>query len=639
MSTPIVDFESGSVTQTGWTNESTIYSIASDQSATGTYSAKHTTADSFAYGYYTTSSDSNSGNCRVTASLRATYSGGTGFRLGCFLRGSGATTNGGSHYMAYLNVSAGLQLWRRNAGVLTQLGSTVGSSSTFASNIWYRCVFQVTSADVLTIQVQRLSDLQWLNSSGTWVDDSTAATVAVSYDDNASGSKITGTGKHGALVVLVAGTTGGSTWVDDVHVDYFTTTESARIDADDADVFFSPWAWRPSGSGATAKKTTATTGNYLKTVFTGDTASLLVDTSGYGGLATIHTKNPVIKYSIDGAPFVSRHVYSSDMATGIPLKGITGTGSHTLELFFAASTSTDDDWTTPENALIVSGLRLGTSYDVSTPTLRPNRTLFYGDSITRGAAAAQTSSSIPATDTRSITDGRLAYTAATAQAMDSEYGVVAFSGQGWTVASAGNAPDFESTWDEYSNGQSRLSTGLLTPEPDHIFIVQGTNDSAATDADVTNAVYNTGSNTGTLKSIRAAAGAAKMFLVVPFGQFKATAIEDGFDDYQADDSDSDTFLIDLGTAASLGLTDASRTGASVYSYDTLHPDQSTHGRLGAMLAAEAIQAMAVFPTQADVDSGVIYGPTGSEYTGSLVGGGGGGLVAPIISGNGGLIIR
>lgn len=585
---PVIDFENDSVAPTGWTNESSVWSLAIDQKASGLHAAKHTTVNSTPYGVFTSGNDSNSGACRVSASVRGTATTATDLRLLICLRQSGASLAAGTHYRCYMNFNAGLQLFRTVSGTPTQIGSTVGSSSTFAKDVWYRFVCQITSATVITLRVQRLTDLQWLNSSGTWVTDTTAATVALTVDDDASGSKITGVGAHGAGGLIVAGATSAAIWVDDIQVDYFTSAETATANADSASVFYSPWAWRLTGSGASAKQITADTGNYFKTKFTGNACALYFDTSNYGSMTAKHTTNPEIAYSIDGKKRRHRTIYDSDMITGVRLHDddIVGTGTHTLQVWFKASTSTDDNWTTPVNSLIFTGFRLGTTYALASPDLLTYRLLCFGDSITRGAASAPKYASVPATDTRSITDGALSYVHAIAERLDAEVGIVGKSGQGYTVVGSGNVPSFVNAWDFYSDSQSRLSTGLLVPEPDFITINEGTNESAVADATVTAAIHTATANTGVLKDIRAAAGAdAWMFVIVPFGQIKVTAITDAVDDYQADNpSDTKLVSINLGTDMSVGLTDTTRAGSSLWAYDGLHPNQYRHAQLGELVA-------------------------------------------------------
>lgn len=585
---PVLDFENDSVAPTGWTNESSAWSLSTAQKSAGRYSATMTTADSTPYALVTSSDDSNSGSTMVTATMRGTAGTSTTIRLLLLIRHTGASTTGGSNYMGYLNFNAGLQLYRRNAGALTQLGSTVGTSSTFAKDVWYRATLRETSANVFAFRVQRLSDLQWLNSSGTWVTDSTASTIALTYDDSASGSKLTGVGKHGAGGLITTGATSAAVWIDDIQVDQFYTSESVTANADSASVFFSPYAWRTSGSGASAKQICANTGNYFKTKFTGNSCNLYFDTSNYGSMTAKHTTNPEISYSVDGKRRRNRVLYDSDMVTGVRIHDddIIGTGTHTLQVWYKASTSTDDSWTTPVNSVIFSGFRLGTGYALASPDLRTNRMYVGGDSITRGAAVLQEYASVAATDTRSITDGALSYVHAIAERLDAEVGVIGFSGQGWSTTGSGNAPSFADAWDFYSSGQSRLSGGLLSPAPDFVLINHGTNDSGVADATLTAAIHNTSGNTGVVKDIRAAAGTdAWIFVLIPFGEIKETAITDAMTDYAADNpSDTKTELIGLGAGMAVGLTDTTRTSTSLYSYDGLHPNQYRSAQLGELTA-------------------------------------------------------
>jgi hypothetical protein len=91
-----------------------------------------------------------------------------------------------------------------------------------------------------------------------------------------------------------------------------------------------------------------------------------------------------------------------------------------------------------------------------------------------------------------------------ASALDCEYGVVAFGGQGfvkgigYAPASAGT-PNLGGSWDKYDSGHSRLITGRFSPVPDYIFISEGQNDSTNT--------LSPSMVTALVDSVRTAAGA------------------------------------------------------------------------------------------------------------------------------------
>ena len=179
-----------------------------------------------------------------------------------------------------------------------------------------------------------------------------------------------------------------------------------------------------------------------------------------------------------------------------------------------------------------------------------------------------------------------------AAALGARPGIVGISGQGWTNAGAGSEPDVEAAWSLIKSGTSRLSGGLFSPMPDYIAICHGTNDSAASDGAITTAVTNT------LTAIRAAAPDVPIYVILPFGQIKVSAITSGVVAVAGSltsetlweatigtgSTDSDMYLINLGTNASLGIT-GPIASATQQSGDKLHPNEVTVNQLSARVAA------------------------------------------------------
>ena len=189
-----------------------------------------------------------------------------------------------------------------------------------------------------------------------------------------------------------------------------------------------------------------------------------------------------------------------------------------------------------------------------------------------------------------------------------------FGSLGWVVSGAGGVPPFfvpgqeaVNSWDKHFNTANRTFEDL-----DYIFVGHATNDGLRQGAKVISQV--TSAVTGWLAAARAAAGPkTAIFLCVPFGGFGAAnepkgSLKAGFDAYQAAQHDAKAFFIDLGREAAIGLECGawergcvgawgSQAGSSLQGCDGIHPRGGTHaaarhGELGAMLATQAVLALA-----------------------------------------------
>ena len=112
--------------------------------------------------------------------------------------------------------------------------------------------------------------------------------------------------------------------------------------------------------------------------------------------------------------------------------------------------------------------------------------------------------------------------------------------------------------------------GKFSPVPDYVVVNHGTNDRLTADGSVTTAV------TSIVPSIRAAVNTnTPIFVIVPFGQFKASAIIAGVT------ADASTHLLNLGASFANGIDG---NGTSPEASDGFHPFTATDARLGAEVA-------------------------------------------------------
>jgi hypothetical protein len=331
--------------------------------------------------------------------------------------------------------------------------------------------------------------------------------------------------------------------------------QPVQLAYNDANVRWSPFNW----DDRTSYKSTNNPGAYLKLGFTGTSVAVKVDVSAMSGASLAAGSYPIVRTVIDGTSFVDTQLTSA--TTSVSRTGLAA-GSHTLEMYFlAADINNGDRWVTPVNAIRVTGFTLDTGASASAVTARSKTMLFYGDSINEGYLANGTVTTQPAGNNCMTT-----VAPTLAQALDCEYGVVAFSGQGYAQTGNNGVPFFPNAYNLYSSGRSRLVNGLLSPQPDYILVEHGANlPSSVTSAMVQSMIVN----------MRAMAPNAKIFQMVPAGGFARTAITAGF----TAAADANAYLIDLGTSYQTGI---SGTGSgNMYSLDGLHRNPLSNLRAAA----------------------------------------------------------
>jgi lysophospholipase L1-like esterase len=168
--------------------------------------------------------DGNGGDVSQTAKVwfQSGLGANTSDSVGLMVRignGSGTggtpTLSGISEYIGRITGN-GLLLDRQTTNTITNI-QTVGSSSTFATGIWY--VLKVTSVGTtVSVQVQRLSDSQYLNASAAW---QAGQVNAISVTD----ANVVGAGFGG--LKLGADGSGMVAYIDDVSFDTSAATTPA----------------------------------------------------------------------------------------------------------------------------------------------------------------------------------------------------------------------------------------------------------------------------------------------------------------------------------------------------------------------------------------------------------------------------
>jgi hypothetical protein len=355
---------------------------------------------------------------------------------------------------------------------------------------------------------------------------------------------------------------------------YTVNAGPVTITVDDADLFFSPYNWLLSGSSYAQ---TNNTGAYLKTKFTGTSCKLNVSIPA--------TSTPSILYSIDGGAWTRADMTSA--TTQVTLATGLADTTHTLTVIVVFLYHGIDRWSTPTSRLRVTGVVLDGGEDVAAPDLFSGRMLVYADSNGEGFEALGVGT------TQANSDASQAFPILLGWAFGCEVGVVAYASQGYAAATGAPAgvPDLEDAWDFYYDGSSRLSGGLLSPEPDYIFCTMGQNDGSGVQAAVE----------ALISAWRAAAPDAKLVFVAPANLNQASAITAGV----TASADANAFYVTTGEDF---LADES--GANAYG-NANHLNVRGHALYAATVARLAQEEMggggggsAVFPV---IGSAVIRG--------------------------------
>jgi hypothetical protein len=340
--------------------------------------------------------------------------------------------------------------------------------------------------------------------------------------------------------------------------------------------YFSPYGWYSDGGGAlqgnnirggSTYALSNNPGNYFKALFSGTSAALVMDETINSGTM------PVVKWSIDGSAYQTHTLTGSE--TSFSLVSGLASANHTLVLYLVAAAISQDRWNTPAQAIKIKGIQLDSAASLQPLSgdvaQQPANLLCFGDSQTEGL---NVNGSGGATTTQ---DAQLGPCSALGRALGAEYGVVAFSCQGWTVGgcSGSNVPTFPNAWNFFYSSHSRLIGGQLAPAPAFIWELEGINDGGASTSSAVAAW---------LPAIRAAAGpATPIFLGVPWSQAQAANIQAA----AATAADPFVHVVNLGPLYTLHVA---ADGATRDSYDGQHPNAAAVGWLMSM-TAKAIQSM------------------------------------------------
>lgn len=454
-------------------------------------------------------------------------------------------------------------------------------------------------------------------TGGTALSASLVVTLADSLGSTVSGTitiangSTTGTATVNPSAVgthaITASHTGGGFTGGDGSASFAATAvagQSVPITA--ANVSLSPYGWDASLQAVNA-------GQYLRaTLTTSAAANLTLALTSASFASAADASKPIIGWSIDGGPIQSIQLTTANLSTGsITLATGLAAGSHSLYAYYRSSDPYLDRWT-PAGVFAPTALAVSAgTLTVATLTALAKRAIFWGDSITEGEQTE-------ANGYAAAADAYHGWVRGVASAIGAEYSQVGFGGQGWTTTAAdAHTPGFTSSWNFLHAGAARS----FSVAPDYVFINQGTNG---------NSCGTTGTVSAFLTALRSAVGAScKVFLLIPFnGSVKSTtpSLPSEYATYQGGSPnvtvtttdgiavskgtvDAATFLLDLGTAATVGLAGV----ASANSYDGTHPSAYANTGLASMVSRGVQFALTgspgTVPTAADVRFGTATGST------------------------------
>jgi len=344
--------------------------------------------------------------------------------------------------------------------------------------------------------------------------------------------------------------------------------EETTIRIDHAHLLLAPYVWKRSGNGPAARAEAAMPGAYLKARFKGSrTIELIVD--GTANHSCPASSMPVVEYSIDEGAFHVVPLTRTDQVYTLPIAdGLVVGKPHRIEIYFRAADLTKNRWSASTTHLRIAGLTLDAGGSLLPYPARPGKAIGFGDSITEGVGADGLFTSW---QLLGVNNARGTWFPIVCGALNCEYGQLGSGGQGMTRTI--HLPPLPETWDRYDPTTSRLTNGMLLPQPDYVFCCMGTNDF---DKDIA-ADY-----TRWLTAMRSACPHTRFFCLVPPLGVHQTEVAAAVA-ARNQKGDVHVYLVDIGP---LRTAFRSGQGATQLAHDGVHPSGYGHALLGARIAVE-----------------------------------------------------
>ena len=380
--------------------------------------------------------------------------------------------------------------------------------------------------------------------------------------------------------------------------------------------------WSPNWyiNGSTYAQTNAV-GATLETTFTGTSATLLVDTSILVGLGSSQT--PVLAYSIDGGKETDVQLSNSGSVQTITLASSLASGSHALFVWFknhyVNAANSYDDGAIPYSAVRVTGLQIDPSATVSNSSFSPILHV-WGDSQLEAFDA------LAGDQAQASQDGAKSFGIMVGRAIGARTAIMGRASQGYLIEGNSGWPVFPTAFGKFSKNVSMLASGVFSPAPTYILIVEGLNDGSSSTS-IQAAVQSL------LAAARTAAPSAWIFHAQPFysgldgsanashivsrrseilaaatafaGTAATTTLADG-SSYTTFATDARVAVLDCGNGFGLGFSYAGYNSGTRWTYDGLHPSQEGHAQAAARLGN--LIRLAALTT-----GGSVFNPLGSGF--------------------------
>jgi lysophospholipase L1-like esterase len=328
-----------------------------------------------------------------------------------------------------------------------------------------------------------------------------------------------------------------------------------RILPTDTKLIRSPYNWTTRNGYLE----TNNSGAYIKLKFTGVSLTLNQDLTHLTSASVSAGNYPTLRWSVDNGTWTTRLLTSSD--TTLTIANGLSAGTHTCTLWVNSLSFNIERWTTPLSSVRFNYFDVAIGEQFLQADSLTQKAVFFGDSITEGISLNA--------GTNATHSANQAFSAMLADTLQVEYAQIGFGFLGWNATGSG-VPAFPSSWNLQAQGLSRS----FSPAPDMVFVNLGTNDN--NDVNVQTAIATW------LPQARSAFGTStKIFIIVPFGRYVVSGIQAAFTAYKLANPNDNTYLIDLGTSASIGLVSGST--ANQYAGDGKHPNTHCTTRLVGLL--------------------------------------------------------
>lgn len=343
---------------------------------------------------------------------------------------------------------------------------------------------------------------------------------------------------------------------------------TTTIYCNDQNVKLAPYVWKSTGSGTDVRAEATFPGAYFKTMVNGTTTiGVVIDGTGNTGCPA--SSMPFVEYSVDDGPFTATQLTQTGAVYTFPVAtGLNAAASHKLEFYFRAADLGQNRWTASTAHLRIVGVVIDDGGSLISCPLRPKRAIGYGDSITEGVGVDGPFLSWQALGPN---NARGAWFPLVCAALGCEYGQIGSGGQGM-VNTALAVPGVVIAWDHYDSSTSRLSNGLLLPEPDYVLCCHGTNDTVNIQS----------AYTGWLSAVRTACPNTRIFCIVPPSGVHRSEIQAAVA-ARNQAGDAKVYLIDTPLVTPLMSNLGKPTQGS---YDGGHPTQYGQGILGASVVVK-----------------------------------------------------